>query len=120
MAASHTSKASSKLDGSEITVRFSPEVTQGFANLAAAAHFSEHFDGDILAIVQDWAAGKRISVRNFMVAFPAIADETFRHIRETGDERAREAWNVIHNKIADREGFTLTDVRSRSDASRVG
>jgi hypothetical protein len=111
MVARHTQKAA-ELDARGIEVHFSPEVRNAFADLAAAVHFSKHFDGDILGIVQDWATGKRQSVYNVLKALPSVAEETSKHIRATGDKRAEEAWSEIGLKMSER-GFTLTALRQR-------
>jgi hypothetical protein len=107
----HRRKAN-ELDASEIDVHFSPRVTQAFRDLAAAVHFSEHFDGDIRRIVQDWAQGKPKTVHGVLIALPSIAGETFRHIAATGDERAQEAWDEIGSQMNEK-GFTLTKARVR-------
>ena len=107
----HQRKAN-ELDASEIDVHFSPRVTQAFRDLAAAVHFSEHFDGDIRSIVQDWAQEKPKTVDGVLIALPTIAGETFRHIAATGDERAHEAWEEISSQMNE-NGFTLTKARIR-------
>lgn len=107
----HRRKAT-ELEARDIDVHFSPKVTQAFRDLAAAVHFSEHFDGDIRRIVQDWAAGKPKSVHDVLIALPSIAGETFRHIAATGDERAQEAWDEISAQMNEK-GFTLTKGRIR-------
>jgi hypothetical protein len=107
----HRRKAN-ELDAGEIDVHFSPRVTQAFRDLAAAVHFSEHFDGDIKKIVEDWAAGKPKSIHGVLVALPSIAGETFKHIAATGDERAQEAWDEIGSQMLE-NGFTLTKARVR-------
>jgi hypothetical protein len=107
----HARKAT-ELDANGIEVHFSPEVKNAFADLAAAVHFSKHFDGDILSIVQDWASGKPLSVHSVFISLPLIAAETSRHVRATRDERATEAWREICLKMPEK-GFTLTPVRHR-------
>jgi len=108
---SHSSKAT-ELDARGITVQFSPKVTEAFQDLAAAVHFSDHFDGDILKIVQDLATGKPKSVHGILISLPSIAAETFRHIAATGDKRAREAWDEVSAQMSE-QGFTLTKIRAR-------
>jgi hypothetical protein len=108
---SHTRKAS-ELDARGIEIQFSPQMHSAFQDLAAAVHFSEHFDGDMLSVLQDWAAGKRKSVHDILIALPLIAQETFKHIQATGDDRAREAWDEICSQMSEK-GFTLTQDRQR-------
>lgn len=108
----HRRKAD-ELDARAIEVRLSPALTQAFRDLAAAVHFSKHFDDGILRTVQELAEGKPRSLRGLLISLPSIASETFRHIAATGDERAREAWDDIGAQIVEKEGFTLTKVRMR-------
>lgn len=100
-----------ELDARNINVRFSQRVKSALADLDAAVHFSEHFDGDAYAILRDWAKGKAPSVHDVMVALPLIASETFRHIQATGDRRAEEAWDQLCSDMLE-HGFALTQ-RSR-------
>jgi hypothetical protein len=109
MSTKHTRKAN-EVDANGIEVHFSSEVKSAFADLAAAAHFSKDFDADILSIVQDWAAGKPLSVHSVFTALPLIAEETSKHARATGDERAAEAWRELCLKMSEK-GFTLTPLR---------
>ena len=111
MPTSHARKTT-ELDPKGVEVHFSPEVRSAFADLAAAVHFSEHFDGDVYSILQDWAAGKPASVHEVFTALPLIAEETTSHIRKTGDERAVEAWREISLKMPEK-GFSLTKGRGR-------
>ena len=111
MSPSHSRKAS-EIDPRSVKVHFSPEVTQAFGDLSAAVHFSEHFDGDMQRVVQDWAAGKPDSIYAVLIALPVIAQETFKHVRATGDERASEAWRKISGELLE-SGFTLTKERGR-------
>jgi hypothetical protein len=107
----HAHKAA-ELDARGIEVHFSPRVTSAFADLAAAVHFSKHFDADALSILQDWVAGKCNSVHDVLISLPVIAEETAAHIRATGDKRAEEAWREICLKMSEK-GFTLTQERAR-------
>lgn len=107
----HRHKAT-ELDARGIEVHFSLKVTQAFRDLAAAVHFSEHFDDGMLRTVQEWAAGKPKSLHGVLISLPLIASETFRHIAATGDQRAREAWDEISAQINEK-GFSLTKVRTR-------
>jgi ABC-type uncharacterized transport system ATPase subunit len=93
-------------------VSFSPQLTQAFADLAAAVHFSQDFDRDIFGIVKDWGQGKTKSLRNVLIALPSIADETVKHIHATGDERAKEAWKEIQLEMAEERGFSLNSRRA--------
>lgn len=103
------------VDPRSVAVHFSPAVRNAFANLEAAVHFSEHVDGDIRSILHDWASDKPRSVHDVLSALPVIAEETFRHIRATGDQRAEEAWREICNQMPEK-GFILS--KSRSGDSR--
>jgi hypothetical protein len=96
-----------EVDGDSIKVHFSAKVKGALADLDAAVHFSEHFDGDAYAILHSWATGKNPSVREVMVALPLIAEETSRHVRESGDERAEDAWRELCNQMPE-NGFALT------------
>jgi len=93
-------------------------LTQAFADLAAAVHFSEHFDRDIFDVLKGWGDGKKQSLHGVLIALPSIADETLKHIHATGDERAREAWEEIQRKIAEEKGFSLTSPRGAAVSSR--
>jgi hypothetical protein len=98
------------MDPRNVEIHFSSEVRSAFADLAAAMHFSEHFDGDMLSIVQEWAADKTPSVLDVLTAFPLIAEQTFKHIHATGDQRAEKAWREIGSELLER-GFTLEKYR---------
>jgi hypothetical protein len=108
---SHTRKTS-ELDPKGIEVKFSPEVRSGFANLAAAVHFSNHFDEDMRGILEHWATGTRQTVHDLFISFPLIAQETFKHIHATGDKRAAKAWREIGSEMLER-GFSLERSRDR-------
>jgi hypothetical protein len=105
MSKSHARRVAD-VDPDSILVRLSPEVRNAFGDLAAAIHFSEHFDADMRDEVKDWAVGKPRSIRSVLVAFPCIAEETSRHIRATGDKRAEDAWRAIGRQMLEK-GFTL-------------
>jgi hypothetical protein len=94
-------------------VHLSPEVRAAFADLAAAVHFSEHFDADTFSLVQDLAADKALSVFDVLAAFPLIAEKTFAHIHATDDKRAAEAWFQIGSELSER-GFTLAQFRHKA------
>jgi hypothetical protein len=93
-------------------VQFSAPVKAAFADLAASVHFSNDFDPDIRSVLRQWAEQKALNIRDILLAFPAIAEEVFGHIRATGDERASEAWTEIRNQMAE-NGFTLLMTHSR-------
>jgi hypothetical protein len=112
MPTSHANKIAHS-DPRSVAVHLSPEVRGAFADLAAAVHFSEHFDADTLLTVQELAADKKLSVFDVLTAFPLIAEETFKHIHATGDKRAAEAWNEIGSELLQR-GFTLAKFRLRA------
>jgi hypothetical protein len=105
-----------EVDGDSIKVHFSAKVKGALADLDAAVHFSEHFDGDAYAILHGWATGRNPSVREVMVALPLIARETFEHIRATGDKRAEEAWHELCNQMPEK-GFTTTYQGKRRSTS---
>jgi hypothetical protein len=106
---SHTEKQSER-DGRDLQIHFSPQMKNAFADLAAAVHFSDHFDRDILVVVQRWAEGKPQTVYDILTAFPAVAEETFKHISATRDERAQDAWDEIRNQMPE-QGFSITKRR---------
>lgn len=111
MSARHADKAN-EIDPRGVEVRFSAEVRRAFSDLAAAVHFSEHFDRDTLRVVQNWATDKPQSVSGVLSALPSVAEETFEYIHATGDKRAAEAWSEIA-KMMPEKGFTLTKHRGR-------
>jgi sugar phosphate isomerase/epimerase len=111
MTPKHSRKAT-EMDPRGVDIHFPPEVQRAFADLAAAVHFSEHFDADTLKTVQEWAEGKPASVYDVFTAFPLVAQETFKHIEATGDERAAKAWREIGSELLER-GFTLAKERHR-------
>src|ERR1700674_2452195 len=110
MATSHTRKAT-EMDPKAVEVHLSPGVRRAFGDLAAAVHFSEHFDADMLRTLQDLAGGKVLSADDIIGSFPLLAEETFRHIHATGDEQAAKAWHEIGSEVLE-NGFTLTRYRS--------
>jgi hypothetical protein len=110
MTAGH-SRRTAELDATSILVSFSPQLTQAFADLAAAVHFSRDFDPAIFETVKEWGEGKKKTLHGVLISLPSIADETMKHIHATGDERAREAWEEIQLKIAEEKGFSLRNSR---------
>jgi hypothetical protein len=115
MTAKHTRKAT-ELDPRGVSIHLSEGVRNAFADLAAAVHFSEHFNGGWVETVKDLAAGKTLSADDFVGSFPMIAEQTFKHIHATGDERAAKAWREIGSELLER-GFTLTKDRARGKSS---
>jgi hypothetical protein len=110
MPKSHSRKVT-EIDPRSIVVHFSDAVRSAFGDLAAAIHFSEHFDGDIRNELQDWAKGKPRSIHSVLIAFPCIAEETSKHIRATDDKLAQKAWTEITRQML-KDGFTLTKYQS--------
>ncbi|HTV53781.1 MAG TPA: hypothetical protein VMI06_02590, partial [Terriglobia bacterium] len=100
------------LDPRRINVRFSENMQTAFADLEAAVHFSEQFDGDMRETLREWAVGKKPSIYEVLTAMPLIAEETFNHIRATGDAKAKEAWSEVCLKMSE-QGFTLAKEQSR-------
>lgn len=99
------------LDPRNIEVRFSPEVRHTLGDLAAAVRPSRHFKADMFGILRQWAEGEPPSVHHVLVSFSLLAEETFKHIRATGDRRAEEAWSDFASAMSER-GFTL-EARNR-------
>lgn len=108
---SHSRKVA-EIDARGIEVHFSERVRSAFADLAAAAHFSEHFDGDMLDSVREWGAGRPVSVHEALTSLPLIAEETAKHVRATGDKRAEDAWQEVGLAMSEK-GFSLTQARKR-------
>ena len=108
---SHAHKAA-EVEARDIKVQLSPAVTSAFSDLEQAVRGSEHFDGDIIRIVQDYAAGKTKSVHDVLIGLPAIAMETMKHVRATGDKRAEQAWEDIAAQMNE-NGFSLTQEHGR-------
>jgi hypothetical protein len=108
------SRKVAQIDAKEIKVHFSPAVTSAFGDLEASVQSSEHFDKDILRTVQDYAAGQAKSIHGVLISLPAIAAETMKHVRATGDARAEQAWNDITAQINEK-GFSLTQLRGRRE-----
>jgi hypothetical protein len=98
-----------------VKVHLSDQARQAFADLDATVHFSDHFQPEILLIVQDFAKGADVSIMDVICSLPSIAEQTFRHIHATGDERARKAWREICHALPEEKGFTLTRERVRRD-----
>jgi hypothetical protein len=108
MPKSHAAKVS-QIDPFCVDVHFSEGVRKAFRSLAAAVHFSEHFDPDMRDILDEWASGERTTVYNVLIAFPAIAGEAAKHIAATHDERAQHALTELSSMMAEpAHSFTLT------------
>jgi hypothetical protein len=108
---SHSRKVA-EIDSRDIEVRFSPAVIKAFGDLEESVRGSQHFDSEARRIVQDYAAGKAKSVHDVLIGFPAIAMETMRHVRATGDTRAEMAWEEIAAQINE-NGFSVSEKRGR-------
>lgn len=100
------------LDPRSTTVDFSPEVRSAFRDLAAAVHFSDHFDPLMLQTVQAWAETQKPSVHDVVTALPILASETFKHIQATGDKAVERIWGNIGSELLEK-GFTLQKNRWR-------
>ena len=100
-----------------VRVHFSDQVRQAFADLEAAVHFSDHFQSQILLVVQDFANRADVGVGEVIYSLPSIAEQTFRHIHATGDERSRTAWREVCEALPEEKGFTLTRARVNPDRS---
>ena len=96
----------SALDARRIEIRFSPKVQQAYRDLAAAVHFSGHFDPDTYEVLRRWSGDETLALHDVLIAFPLVAAETFLHIQATGDERAKEAWENVCSYMPE-NGFTL-------------
>jgi hypothetical protein len=112
MRQSHEEKLAG-MDPKGVLVRFSPEVRRAFGDLATVANSSEHFSAEMASVLQDWAAGAQHSVYDVLTAFPAIAEETFKHIQATGDKRVERMWREIGSELLER-GFMLARSRAKS------
>jgi hypothetical protein len=103
-------RPSETLDPLRISVHLSDDARRAFGDLAAAVHFSDHFDPTICSILEDMAAGKRVTVGGMLCALPEIASETFKHLQATGDERVAEAWHEVSESFSE---FRYTLSRDR-------
>jgi hypothetical protein len=106
------SRKETEMDPRGVDIHFPPEVQRAFADLAAAVQSSPQFDPETLKTVQEWGSGKPSSVYDILTAFPLVAEETFKHIHATGDERAADAWGQIGSDLLEK-GFTLDKQRRR-------
>lgn len=107
-----------ELDARTIKVSFSPRVKLALSDLAAAVHFSDHFESDIRDALNEWTADKQPSIHDVLIVLPHLASETFRHIHATGDTRAEQAWDEFAGQLNEK-GFALsTTVNRRISPSR--
>ena len=111
---SHSRRAA-QIDANAIKVHFSPAVTSAFGDLEEAVRTSGHFDRDLLRTVQELAAGADKSAHAVLISLPAIAAETMKHVRATGDAKAEQAWNDIAAQMNE-QGFSLTQIRGRRES----
>lgn len=95
-----------EVNARSLRLHFSASVRQAFGDLEAAVHFSQEFSDDMRAIVNDWAVGRSPTLHDVLIAFPLIAEHTFRHIRATGDQRAQDAWDQLSSQINE-NGFAV-------------
>jgi hypothetical protein len=102
-----------ELDPRITSIDFSPEVRTAFRDLAAAVHFSEHVDPEMLATIQDWAGIQKPSLQDVLCALPLIAEQVFEHIHATGDKHAKKAWGDICSEMLEK-GFTMEKNRWRT------
>lgn len=115
--AKHVGKAlrqGEQIDADRVMVQFSPEVLRGFARLEAAVHKSEHFSPDILVNLQEYTAGKPLSVQSALTGIAFFTKEAMEHVNATGDKRAKEALDdLIGNLLGlnKKPPFTLTEAR---------
>jgi hypothetical protein len=105
MTGSHP-RTRAKTSPMSLSINFPPEVRRAFGALAAAVRLSDHFDGSLRSIVEDWAVNQSTSVFDVVASFPAIAAETFKHVRATGDDLAEKAWGEISSGLLE-HGFEL-------------
>jgi hypothetical protein len=108
---SHSRKIA-EVNANDFMVQLSPAVTKAFGDLEEAVRGSEHFDGDIHRIVQDYAAGKTKTLHSVLIGLPEIAAQTMRHVRMTGDTSAEAAWDEIAVQMNE-AGFSVTPARGR-------
>jgi hypothetical protein len=101
------------LDHRIVTIDFAPEVRSVFRDLAAALHSSDHVSEEVLSTIQEWAEGRKPSVQDVLISFPAIAQQTWEHITATGDKAAKKAWEKISSELLEK-GFTLENHRWRA------
>ena len=102
-----------ELDAREQQLRLSPAVQDAFRTIAVAAKHSEHFDGDIYEIVKDFSNGKTITVRDFIISMPHIAEEVRNHLSANKDPRVEEAWSDLATQLAETGGFSVSQSRAR-------
>jgi hypothetical protein len=94
----HTS-GTQKIDAEGVKVQFTPGVVRGFARLEALVHDSLHFDSDLLLNLQDLAAGKPFFIQTALSEMALLTRETMKHVQATGDKRAEEALEELHERL---------------------
>jgi hypothetical protein len=108
---SHVGKVSQS-DPRAVLVHFPQGVRSAFSDLAASVHFSDHFDRETLPMLNNWAAGKPVTLEEFVLGMHEVAGELLKHVKATGDERARAAWEEIGGQLIE-HGFTIAKRRVR-------
>jgi hypothetical protein len=100
----------------QTAITFSPAIRQAFADLATTVSinedfFSERHFHEILSIVEEWGAGRKPTIDEFITAFPSIANESIKYIQQTGDLRAKTAWETIALQMVEDKAFILDEPR---------
>jgi hypothetical protein len=111
------SRQEAKLDADRVKVTFSPEVLGALARLESAVRSSEHFSSDIFPNLQEYAAGKPVSVQSALSGIAFFTTEAMKHVNATGDERTKKALDELIGTLLglnDAPPFTLTEVRTKS------
>jgi len=112
----HTS-GTQKIDAEGVRVQFAPGVVRGFARLEALVHDSPHFDSDLLLNLQDLAAGKPFFIQTALSEMALLTRETMKHVQATGDKRAEEALEELHERLmGDPDPKTVTVLVPKSRA----
>jgi hypothetical protein len=101
-----------RLDGRELTVRFSEPVMEAFHELAEVAQNSKHFDPQVHAILKSWSNDKPTTVHDVINSLPLIAGQMAAHISATKDDAAKDIWDSLSTQIAE-HGFTVSESRQR-------
>jgi hypothetical protein len=110
MPESHADKVGNRVDAREFKVHLPEGLRRALGDLAAAIHFSEHFDDLMLENLEDWAAGRPLALHGFVASLPAIVEETMKHIAASGDSRAAKALASVQLELQER-GFVLERYR---------
>jgi hypothetical protein len=107
-------RRSTEMDAETVMIQFSPDVVRGFARLEAAVHDSPHFSPDILENLQEYAAGKPLSVHSALTAIAFVTREAMHHVNATGDDSAKRALDSFVGDLLgkdDRPPFAITKIR---------